>query len=159
MPAGILHAAFFASALGTRPAGVDPLPSPLRQPLLLCSITCLLLLPSTQCLRPLLPLPALRLPPAHRHLQSPRACCLPAAACCCRHGGRWIRVRSPHPGCTGSTHRAHPGGCCTNGGHPRSRAHFGGSLSHVISGEKPNASHMCARIKLHTYDRQKSVIS
>jgi hypothetical protein len=32
-------------------------------------------------------------------------------------------------------------------------------LSHVISGEKPNASHMCARIKLHTYDRQKSVLS
>jgi hypothetical protein len=27
-------------------------------------------------------------------------------------------------------------------------------LSHLISGEKPNASHMCARIKLHTYDRQ-----
>jgi hypothetical protein len=27
------------------------------------------------------------------------------------------------------------------------------------SEEKPSASHMCARIKLHTYDRQKSVIS
>jgi hypothetical protein len=26
--------------------------------------------------------------------------------------------------------------------------------SHLISGEKPNASHMCARISLHTYDGQ-----
>jgi hypothetical protein len=32
-------------------------------------------------------------------------------------------------------------------------------MSHPISEEKPNASHMCARIKLHTYDRHKSVIS
>jgi adenylate cyclase len=27
-------------------------------------------------------------------------------------------------------------------------------LSHMISQEKPNASHMCVRIKLHMYDRQ-----
>jgi hypothetical protein len=27
-------------------------------------------------------------------------------------------------------------------------------MSHLISEEKPNASHMCVRIKLHTYDRQ-----
>jgi hypothetical protein len=27
-------------------------------------------------------------------------------------------------------------------------------MSHLISGEKPNASHMCARILLHTYDIQ-----
>jgi hypothetical protein len=27
-------------------------------------------------------------------------------------------------------------------------------LSHLISEEKPNASHMFARIKVHTYDRQ-----
>jgi hypothetical protein len=28
-------------------------------------------------------------------------------------------------------------------------------LSHLISEEEPNASHMCARISSHTYDRQK----
>jgi hypothetical protein len=28
-------------------------------------------------------------------------------------------------------------------------------LSHLISEEKPSASHMCARISSHTYDRQK----
>jgi hypothetical protein len=28
-------------------------------------------------------------------------------------------------------------------------------LSHLILRGKPNASHMCARIRLHTYDRQK----
>jgi hypothetical protein len=27
-------------------------------------------------------------------------------------------------------------------------------LSHTISGEKSDASHMCARIQIHTYDRQ-----
>jgi hypothetical protein len=27
-------------------------------------------------------------------------------------------------------------------------------MSHLISEEKSNASHMCAKIKLHTYDRQ-----
>jgi hypothetical protein len=32
-------------------------------------------------------------------------------------------------------------------------------LSHLISGEKPNASHMCAKMKLHTCNRQKNVIS
>jgi hypothetical protein len=31
-------------------------------------------------------------------------------------------------------------------------------LSHLILQGKPNASHMCARINLHTHDRQKSVI-
>jgi hypothetical protein len=36
---------------------------------------------------------------------------------------------------------------------------FSTLLSHLISEEKPSASHMCASIKLHTYDRQKSVIS
>jgi hypothetical protein len=36
---------------------------------------------------------------------------------------------------------------------------FDAHLSHLISEEKPSASHMCVRIKLHTYDRQKSVIS
>jgi hypothetical protein len=33
-----------------------------------------------------------------------------------------------------------------------------GRMSHLILQGKPNASHMCARIKLHTHDRQKSVI-
>jgi hypothetical protein len=28
-------------------------------------------------------------------------------------------------------------------------------LSHLISEEEPSASHMCARISSHTYDRQK----
>jgi hypothetical protein len=28
-------------------------------------------------------------------------------------------------------------------------------LSHLISKEEPSASHMCARISSHTYDRQK----
>jgi hypothetical protein len=32
-------------------------------------------------------------------------------------------------------------------------------LSHTISEEKPSASHMCARIRLHTYDRKTSEIS
>jgi hypothetical protein len=27
-------------------------------------------------------------------------------------------------------------------------------LSHLFSEEKPSASHMCARISLHTYDRR-----
>jgi hypothetical protein len=27
-------------------------------------------------------------------------------------------------------------------------------VSHLFSGEKPSASHMCARISLHTYDRR-----
>jgi hypothetical protein len=31
-------------------------------------------------------------------------------------------------------------------------------LSHPILQGKPNASHVCARINLHTHDRQKSVI-
>jgi hypothetical protein len=31
------------------------------------------------------------------------------------------------------------------------------SLSHLISEEEPSASHMCARISSHTYDRQKRV--
>jgi hypothetical protein len=31
-------------------------------------------------------------------------------------------------------------------------------LSHPILQGKPNASHMCARINLHTHDRQKNVI-
>jgi hypothetical protein len=34
------------------------------------------------------------------------------------------------------------------------KSEFGRKMSHLISGEKPNASHMCVRIKLHTYDRQ-----
>jgi hypothetical protein len=29
------------------------------------------------------------------------------------------------------------------------------AVSHLISGEEPSASHMCARISSHTYDRQK----
>jgi hypothetical protein len=35
---------------------------------------------------------------------------------------------------------------------------FLGTVSHPILPGKPNASHMCARINLHTHDRQKSVI-
>jgi hypothetical protein len=31
----------------------------------------------------------------------------------------------------------------------------GGKMSHLISEEEPSASHMCARISSHTYDRQK----
>jgi hypothetical protein len=31
-------------------------------------------------------------------------------------------------------------------------------VSHPILQGKPNASHMCARINLHTHDRQKCVI-
>jgi hypothetical protein len=31
---------------------------------------------------------------------------------------------------------------------------LGGWVSHLFSEGKPSASHMCARISLHTYDRQ-----
>jgi hypothetical protein len=30
-----------------------------------------------------------------------------------------------------------------------------GGVSHLISEEEPSASHMCARISSHTYDRKK----
>jgi hypothetical protein len=38
-------------------------------------------------------------------------------------------------------------------------AHLSALLSHPVLERKPNASHMCARIKFHTYDRQYKCIS
>jgi hypothetical protein len=46
-------------------------------------------------------------------------------------------------------------GACRNAAHLEPYTWVRATVSHQFFEEKPSASHMCARISLHTYDRQK----